>query len=168
MRSESYQSPTLLGLKVNAQDPFQFDFIVDTGNGEFDAMQGQELLDYFLGVLAIPREDLWVNLSPYEGDTITSNSLGQTALGRDLLAQDYVLKQLAASLTYPETEQGKKYWDEVNGDTYRSSIPGTHTFQKKIAGKVYVPDPAVRVPGSCRAIQPPPSKPTSFPSSKKK
>jgi len=31
-----------------------------------------------------------------------------------LLGEDYVLKQLAASLTYPETEVGKKYWDEIN------------------------------------------------------
>ncbi|MCK5579962.1 MAG: hypothetical protein KAJ18_01670 [Candidatus Omnitrophica bacterium] len=34
-------------------------------------------------------------------------------MGRDLLAQDYLLKQLTASLMYPEDELGKKFWDRV-------------------------------------------------------
>ena len=33
--------------------------------------------------------------------------------GRDLLAQDYLLKQLAASLMYPEDELGKEFWGRV-------------------------------------------------------
>jgi hypothetical protein len=34
-------------------------------------------------------------------------------MGRDLLAQDYMLKQITASLIYPEDNLGKKFWDRV-------------------------------------------------------
>ena len=42
-----------------------------------------------------------------------TDELGKTELGRDMLAQDYILKQLAASLIYPEKEMGKAFWDRV-------------------------------------------------------
>jgi len=34
-------------------------------------------------------------------------------MGRDMLAQDYILKQLTASLIYPEKNLGKAFWDEI-------------------------------------------------------
>jgi len=34
-------------------------------------------------------------------------------MGCDLLAQDYMLKQITASLIYPEDELGKKFWKRV-------------------------------------------------------
>ena len=40
-------------------------------------------------------------------------ALGQTDLGRDLLAQDYIFKQLTASLIYPEKDLGKEFWSRV-------------------------------------------------------
>ena len=40
-------------------------------------------------------------------------ALGQTDMGRDLLAQDYILKQITASLIYPEKQLGKTFWDKV-------------------------------------------------------
>jgi hypothetical protein len=125
--SKNYEPLAMTGLRVDAGDPFKFNFIFDTGEDKFGAgdageapvlkQQAQELLEYFFGVLAIPRKDLWVNLSPYENENIIPQALGETALGRDLLAQDYLLKQLAASLTYPETDAGKRYWDEINNST---------------------------------------------------
>jgi len=69
--------------------------------------------------LTIPEKDLWVNLSPYEKDRIIPQALGQTALGRDLLAQDYILKQLTASLIYPEKNLGKEFWDKVYAKAQR-------------------------------------------------
>ena len=63
--------------------------------------------------MTIPKDDLWVNLSPYEKDRIIPDELGKTELGRDMLAQDYILKQLTASLMYPEKELGKAFWDKV-------------------------------------------------------
>ncbi|MBZ0165828.1 MAG: UTP--glucose-1-phosphate uridylyltransferase [Candidatus Omnitrophica bacterium] len=35
-------------------------------------------------------------------------------MGRDLLAQDYILKQLTASLMYPENELGQRFWKRVH------------------------------------------------------
>jgi len=40
-------------------------------------------------------------------------SFGMTDMGLDLLAQDYVLKQLTASLVYPEEGLGKKFWTRI-------------------------------------------------------
>jgi len=119
LTSQSYVPAVLIGMKVNPNDPLKFNFILDTGDSHLDQKtvksELQNLMNYFLGVLALPRKDLWVNLSPYESNRITSPALGRTSLGCDLLAQDYVLKQLAASLTYPETELGKKYWNDIQG-----------------------------------------------------
>ena len=34
-------------------------------------------------------------------------------MGRDLLAEDYMLKQMTAILIYPERKLGKTFWDQV-------------------------------------------------------
>ncbi len=75
--------------------------------------QVNQLVKYFLAGLTIPESDLWVNLSPYEKDRMVPEALGQTNLGRDLLAQDYILKQLTASFIYPEKDLGKEFWSRV-------------------------------------------------------
>ncbi|MBF0512170.1 MAG: hypothetical protein HQL13_07590, partial [Candidatus Omnitrophica bacterium] len=77
-------------------------------------------IKYFFAALTIPEEDLWVNLSPYEATRIITPSLGHTQLGRDMLAQDYLLKQFTSSLFFPNHPVGKKFWREV----YRQ-IPGS-------------------------------------------
>jgi len=63
--------------------------------------------------LAIPESDLWVNLSPYEEERIIPQAFGETEMGRDLLAQDYLLKQLTAGLLHPEGEYGGKFWEKI-------------------------------------------------------
>ena len=107
----------LKGLVVNPRKPLEFQFIVDTGNGPQDTAsvkdQANQLVKYFLAGLTIPEGDLWVNLSPYEKNRMVPEALGQTDLGRDLLAQDYILKQLTASLIYPEKDLGKEFWSRV-------------------------------------------------------
>ncbi len=113
-----YQPPVLLGLKVHPENPLLFDFIVDRGedklsDGEFKA-EAQKLIEYFFAALTIPDKQVWVNLSPYEKDRIIPDVLGKTQMGKTMLEQDYVLKQLAASLTNPDTDLGRKYWDEVH------------------------------------------------------
>jgi len=44
---------------------------------------------------------------------IVPEAFGQTEMGRDLLAQDYILKQITATLLYPEGETGKAFWAKV-------------------------------------------------------
>jgi HEAT repeat protein len=115
--SASFAPLALKGLIVNPRRPLEFQFIVDTGKGPQDVRfikeEAGRLVKYFLAGLTIPEGDLWVNLSPYEKDRITTSSLGRTELGRDLLAQDYILKQLTASLIYPEKDLGKEFWKRV-------------------------------------------------------
>ena len=111
-------TPVLVkGLVVHPDKPLDFNFIVDSGNEVVDAgvikEQSERLVKYFLAALTVPEKSLWVNLSPYEKDRIIDDGLGQTILGRDMLAQDYVLKQLTASLIYPEDDLGKAFWSRI-------------------------------------------------------
>ena len=115
-KSVPFAPLALKGLVVNPQKPLEFQFIVDTGSAfrpQQLKQQANQLVKYFLAGLTIPEGDLWVNLSPYEKDRMIPTALGQTDLGRDLLAQDYILKQLTASLIYPEKDLGKEFWSRV-------------------------------------------------------
>lgn len=131
-------SPMLLkGLKIFPEEPLKFDFIVDSGEsgleGEALEDESSKLIKYFLAGLTVPEEDLWVNLSPYEEDRIIPQAFGETEMGRDLLAQDYILKQLTASLIYPENELGHEFWDRIYAKAYEkygtTNIP-INTFNK--------------------------------------
>ena len=128
---------SLKGLVVNPDKPLEFQFIVDTGRGPQDTYsikdQTNQLVKYFLAGITIPQGDLWVNLSPYEKNRIVPSPLGQTDLGRDLLAQDYILKQLTASLIYPEKDLGREFWAKVYSLAQKkfgsTSVP-VNTFNK--------------------------------------
>ena len=67
------------------------------------------------------------------GRAIVPESFGQTEMGRDLLAQDYMLKQITASLIYPEDEIGKKFWKRIYEEAAQkfgtTNIP-VNTFNK--------------------------------------
>jgi len=110
--------PVLKGVTLHPENPFKFDFILDKGDSTHKNLssfkqESSKLVKYFLAALTTPENDLWVNLSPYEKNRIIPDSFGQTAMGRDLLAEDYLLKQITASLIYPEGETGKKFWKHV-------------------------------------------------------
>lgn len=134
------QAPSLVGIRVYADQPFRFDFIVDKGDLEkvqkskgqdvkrlenreagsegastpFDLkVESTRLIKYFLTALTIPEKDLWVNLSPEEKDRIVPEAFGQTEMGQVLLSQDHLLKQIASSALNPDESLGKKFWDEV-------------------------------------------------------
>ncbi len=115
--SATFNPPILKGIKVHADDPFRFDFILDKGQTSVDDAQLKaesiKLIKFFLASITTPENDLWVNLSPYEKDRIVPEGFGQTAMGMALLAQDYLLKQVAASLIYPEDEIGKRFWRRI-------------------------------------------------------
>ena len=100
--SPEFSPAYLKGIVVHPEDPFKFDFIIYKGDKPLSDAQKKEeytkLTKYFLASLAIPDDDQWVNLSPYEKDRIIKDDFGKTEMGRDLLAQDYMLKQITASL----------------------------------------------------------------------
>ena len=115
--SPAFTPAHLKGMVIHPEDPFLFDFILHRGNDAMDDGQKKEeytkLIKYFLAAMAVPDKEQWVNLSPYEKGRITSDTFGLTEMGRDLLAQDYLLKQITASLTEPGSELGKKFWTQV-------------------------------------------------------
>lgn len=144
--SPAFDPPVLKGIKIHLDNPFHFDFILDKGeslaNDEQLKQETQRLIKYFLASLTVPEQDLWVNLSPYEKDRIVPEAFGQTEMGRDLLAQDYLLKQVAASLIYPEDEVGKKFWKRVYEEV--SQKFGTTELPLNTFNKVWVmPEKAV-------------------------
>ncbi|MBF0510879.1 MAG: SAM-dependent methyltransferase [Candidatus Omnitrophica bacterium] len=156
--SSVFNPPILKGLKVYPDNPFRFDFVLDTGDRgvipcESNVIPGSssvipakagiqnqqqknevtKLIKYFLASITIPEKDLWVNLSPYEKNRIIPHSFGLTEMGRDLLAEDYILKQMTASLIYPEGAVGKKFWKRVYeeaGKRFGTTNVPVNTFNK--------------------------------------
>ncbi|MCK4882536.1 MAG: hypothetical protein KAS92_05895, partial [Candidatus Omnitrophica bacterium] len=135
--SVGYTPALMTGLTVYPENPLEFDFMIDTGDAKLAGSrledESKKLIKYFLASLTVPEDQLWVNLSPYEKDRIIPQSFGETEMGRDLLAQDYLLKQLTASLMYPENELGKKFWDRVYkkaNDLYGTTEIPMNTFNK--------------------------------------
>ena len=111
--------PLPLAIEFDKANPLKISFILSRcGNCDKAFLEGEarRIAKYFFSVLALPAQDLWVNLSPYEQNLISTDELSRTELGQDLLGEDYVLKQLAASLTHPESEAGKKYWRSINSE----------------------------------------------------
>jgi|GEM_PF-3720603 len=115
----AYAPVLIKGLKIHPENPLLFDFVLDGGQSGFKIdspafrSESEKLIKYFLTAMTIKEDDLWVNLSPYEKDRMVPKELGQTEMGRDMLAQDYILKQLTASLIYPEKSLGKTFWDKI-------------------------------------------------------
>jgi len=135
--SPAYVPLMITGLSMHPENPLLMDFIVSTGNSGLNAQQVKEqsdrLIKYFLACLTIPENNQWVNLSPYEKQRIVPEDLGQTVLGQDMLAQDYILKQLTASLIYPERNLGKNFWDTVYAKArqmYGTTQIPVNTFNK--------------------------------------
>lgn len=131
-------TPALLkGIVVHPENPLTFDFIVYKGDRLLTAAQKSQeytkLIKYFLASLAIPDDDQWVNLSPYEKHRIIKDDFGKTEMGRDLLAQDYLLKQVTSSLIYPEGRLGKEFWRRVYAqaqEQYGTTGIPVNTFNK--------------------------------------
>jgi len=144
--SPAFNPPIMRGISIDPQNPFQFDFIIDVGDEKLKdeslKEESTKLIKYFLASLTVPEDEMWVNLSPYEKDRIIPNSFGQTEMGRDLLAQDYMLKQLTASLMYPEEDLGNEFWNKVYEKATR--LYGTTEIPVNTFNKVWiVPEKAV-------------------------
>lgn len=144
--SPVYNSAIMKGIRMYPEQPFNFDFIVDTADSQFNdtelETEANKLIKYFLAALTTPDNELWVNLSPFEKDRIIPENLGNTQMGRDLLSQDYILKQITASLIYPEDELGSDFWQRVYEKANR--LYGTSEIPVNTFNKVWiVPEKAV-------------------------
>ena len=85
-QTPAYAPAILKGMTVYPDSPFEFDFIIDSGESTLSDKDLEEetkkMIRYFLTSLTIPKDDLWVNLSPEEPDRIVPTELGKTELGR--------------------------------------------------------------------------------------
>ena len=74
-----------------------------------------------------------MNLAPYEKNRIIEPDFEKTRMGMDLLAQDYLLKQITASLMHPEDEIGRALWHKIYKKLHKehniSEVP-VNTFNK--------------------------------------
>ena len=111
--SPEFTPAHLKGMIIHPENAFNFDFIIYKGDEVLSDVQKKseytKLIKYFLASLAVPDENQWVNLSPYEKNRIIKDDFGKTEMGRDLLAQDYLLKQITASLIYPQDKLGANF-----------------------------------------------------------
>ena len=142
----AFTPATLRGIKVNPDNPFTFDFILDEGGQKLtDAAaqrEAEKLTHYFLAALTVPQDALWVNLSVFEQNRVISDVLGQTEMGKDMLAEDYILKQILASFLHPDTDAGKAFWAAVYGRA--EDLFGTTDIPVDTFNKIWiVPDKAV-------------------------
>ena len=135
--SPAFTPAIMRGISIHPDNPLQFDFIMDAGDsgltGDALKKESERLIRYFLASVTLPEDDLWVNLSPYEKDRIVPDLLGSTEMGRDMLAQDYLLKQISASLTNPDSGLGKAFWSRIYAkvyDTYGTTDVPVDTFNK--------------------------------------
>lgn len=114
--------PLIRGIKVNLSNLNQWEFHFDTMDKKnITNIDIDRMLKYFFGFLAIPEEDLWVNLSSDEKDRIIPESLSRLNIGKDLLIGDYLLKSLTCYLTNPNNKYGKAYWDKLEKVTSKIS-----------------------------------------------
>lgn len=143
--STAYTPANLKGLVIHPDNALRFDFLIHRGQDVLSAQEKTDeynkLIKYFLASLAVPDEHQWVNLSPYEKDRMIKEDFGRTEMGRDLLAQDYILKQMTASLIYPESALGQKFWEKVYAQAQEQF--GTTEVPMNTFNKVWiVPDEA--------------------------
>ena len=139
-------TPALVrGITVDLLHPFQFNFIVGVGDddlqGDVFKKEAMKLIKYFLVALTVPENDVWVNLSPFEKDRIIPEHFGKTEMGKELLLQDYMLKQLTAGLTNPQQKLGQQFWQRVREKVKQKW--GTMDVPTDMFNKVWiVPDKA--------------------------
>ena len=160
--SSQFNPPNLRAVEINFQNLLEFNFIMDQGDFRgirqktigkkiLSEMSGDEknqyfhdelkseygkIIKYFLASLTIPEDKMWVNLSPHEKNRIIPEKFSYTEMGRDLLAQDYLLKQITASLMDPENDTGKEFWKKIHIKAYEKY--GTIDVPVDIFNKVWI------------------------------
>lgn len=107
----------LAGVQVNPLNPWRLSFTLYSDLPQASNIilkqDVEVLVKYFLTCLTLPENELWVNLSPYEKDRVMPPLFAKTLMGKSLLSQDYVLKQVSSVLLDPRRETGKIFWSRV-------------------------------------------------------
>lgn len=122
--------PLLKAIVLDPDNPLQLSFYLDSDQKrKINDSQIDQLIKYFLGFLAISEDRLWVNLSPYESQKIIPQDLAKLDIGKDMLLEDYLLKQLSSYVTHPDTVIGKRFWQEVNRVVKTTTLPINTLFK---------------------------------------
>lgn len=134
-------NPILMtGIRSDPKDPFNLFFLMNNGDNAVatDEKQAEykKLIKYFMASLITPNSDMWVNLSPKEANRIIPDNLSMTEMGRDLLAQDYLLKQFTSSLMNPDDQLGKNFWAKLYEKAY--ALYGTTDIPFDTFNKVWI------------------------------
>jgi len=115
--SEKFTPVLIRGLHAAKDNVGQINFVIDSGDvdvsSSFHKDEYFKSINYFKTALAVEEDNLWVNLSAYESNRMLPKELEGTEMGRDMLAQDCLLKQFTASLLHPDNYVGRQYWNEV-------------------------------------------------------
>ena len=145
--SEPFTPLIVRGLQVFPKDPLRLNFIIDQAESKLENQElkkeTEKLISYFLSALTLKEDNLWVNLSPHEKHRIIPDDLARTEMGRDMLAQDYLLKQVTASLIHPEGKTGKEFWGRVYKKAYEQY--GTTQIPIDTFNKVWIAPNKVKV-----------------------
>ncbi len=133
----------LHGMEIPLSTSHELKFLFHPDQNEVLPTEFMRYIKYFLTALAIPEDELWVNLSPVEKDRIIPQPLNLTDMGRTLLEQDYLLKQFVSSLTHPETPSGKEFWSRIRQEKLESWVKGKDGFLESISKVWIVPKEAL-------------------------
>lgn len=130
-----FDNPKNIGLGLST------DASIEIAKGRYKQMLQNRLGRYFNTFLIVKEENLHADLSPLKGNFGLPEILKPTELGRDMLAQDFVLKCYTAGLLDPRTETGNIFWTRLEGGHKRSKpfkscfrvwvVPGDATVEEK-------------------------------------
>jgi hypothetical protein len=139
--------PLVGGIVFPIKDPLKIGFSLVTDAAHErptpeEQLELQRRLGRYLNTfLVLTGDQVNVTLTPTEDYCGLPELLRHTELGRDMLAQDVVLKHYTATQLHPSTPQGKGFWDRVNALTSGSRdfescfrvwiVPGTVNVREK-------------------------------------
>lgn len=115
--------PLVGGITFPMKDPLKigFSLLADAAHKmptPVEQLELQRRLGRYLNTfLVLTGDQINVTLTPTEDYCRLPELLRHTELGRDMLAQDVVLKHYTTSQLHPSTPHGKAFWDKVNALT---------------------------------------------------
>jgi len=137
MPSNTFSLPMIRGLQFDPAEPLNFNFVIDLADqNSISEESALKLVRYFMAALAVPQEDVWVNLSPDGKGRIIPDSFGATEAGEDLFKQDLLLKKLSASFLHPDQDIGRKFWDAAYQKIY--DVYGLTDIPQDVFSRIWI------------------------------